>query len=68
MNAAAVANFKSIGVEIYGIWPLWDDFIDTYINEAWKAVGEELAKKYEAEGIAMGYDRALEYALDFKKD
>ena len=31
-------------------------------------VGEELAKKYEEEGIAMGFDKAVEYALDFEKD
>lgn len=68
INAMAVNMFKSIGVEIYGIWPLWDEFIDTYINEAKKAVGEDLAKQYEEEGIAMGFDRAMEYALDIHID
>jgi predicted ATPase/AraC-like DNA-binding protein len=68
INAAAVESFKSIGVDIYGIWPLWDEFIDTYIDGARKAVGEKMVKQYEEEGIAMGYDRAVEYALDFNKD
>ena len=68
LNAVAVEGFKSTGVEIYGIWPLWDEFIDTYIDEAKKAVGEDLAKQYEEEGIAMGFDRAMEYALDIHID
>ena len=41
--------------------------IDTYIEGAKKEVGEELAKKYEEEGIAMGLEKAVEYALDFEK-
>jgi hypothetical protein len=60
--------FKSIGVEIYGIWPLWDEFMDIYIDGAVKVVGKELAKQYEEEGIAMGFERAVKYALDFNKD
>jgi hypothetical protein len=31
-------------------------------------LGEELTMKYEEEGKAMGFDRAVEYALDFEKD
>ena len=46
----------------------WDEWIDSYIEGAKKEVGEELAKKYEEEGIAMGFEKAAEYALDFKKD
>jgi non-specific serine/threonine protein kinase len=68
INAMAIHMFKSIGVEIYGIWPLWDGFIDTYIGRARKEVGEQLAQKYEEEGLAMGFDRILEYALDSSTD
>ena len=68
INAMAIKMFKSIGVDIYGIWPLWDDFINTYMGGARKAVGEELAHQYEEEGIAMGYEKAVEYALDFDFD
>jgi non-specific serine/threonine protein kinase len=68
INAMALKMFKSIGVEIYGIWPLWDEFIDTYIGRARKEVGEELAQQYEEEGKAMGFDKAVEYALDFSLD
>ena len=68
LNEAAVNGFKSIGVEIYGIWPMWDEFIDTYIGGARKAIGEKLVKQYEEEGIAMGFEKALEYALDIHID
>ena len=68
INAMAIKMFKSIGVDIYGIWPLWDDFINTYMGGARKAVREELAQQYEEEGIAMGYEKAVEYALDFDLD
>ena len=68
LNAVAIEMFKSIGVEIYGIWPLWDEFTDTYMGGARKAVGEELTKKYEEEGRRMGFEAAIEYALDFEKD
>ena len=68
INAMAIKMFKSIGVEILGIWPLWDGFIDTYIAGARKAVGKEIAEQYEKEGIAMNFERALEYALDFSSD
>lgn len=68
INAAAVECFSSIGVEIYGIWPMWDEFIDTYINGAKKEVGEDLVKVYEEEGKTMGFEKALKYALDFSKD
>ncbi len=39
-----------------------------YIESPRKEVGEELARKYEEEGIAMGFEKAVEYALDFDKD
>ncbi|MDD4754652.1 MAG: hypothetical protein PHG29_01115, partial [Prolixibacteraceae bacterium] len=68
LNAVAIEMFKSIGVEIYGIWPLWDEFMDIYIDGARKTVGEELAKQYEDEGLAMGFESAIKYALDFNKD
>jgi hypothetical protein len=59
---------KSMGVSIYGMVGFWDNWIDTYIEGAKKGLGEERAKHYEEEGIAMGFDKAVEYALDFEKD
>ncbi len=68
LNAASVEKGRILGVSLYGVLEFWDEWIDTYIEGAKKEVGEELAKQYEAEGIAMGFDKAVEYALDFEKD
>ena len=68
LNAASVEKSRIMGVSIYGILEFWDEWIETYIEGAKKEVGEELAKQYEAEGTAMAFDKAVEYALDFEKD
>jgi len=68
INAMANKMFKSIGIDINGIWPLWDDFINTYIGGARENLGEELTLKYEEEGRNMGFEAAVKYALDFDKD
>jgi len=68
LDAAAREQYKIIGIEIDGMLEFWDEWIDTYIEGAKREVGEELAKRYEEEGIAMGLEKAVEYALDFKKD
>ena len=46
----------------------WMQSIEETIGKARKEVGEERARQYEEEGIAMGFDKAVEYALDFEKD
>jgi len=68
LNASANERAKSIGLNLYGIVEFWDEWIDKYIEGAKKEVGEELAKQYEEEGIAMGFEKAVEYALDFERD
>jgi predicted ATPase len=68
LNAASIERGKSIGLSTQGIVECWDEWIDTYIEGAKRAVGEELAKQSEEKGIAMGFEKAVEYALDFEKD
>ena len=46
----------------------WMDWFEEYVNGARKAVGEEKAAQYEQEGRQMGFEKAVEYALDFEKD
>jgi predicted ATPase len=46
----------------------WRHSIQETIGKAKNEVGEELAKQYEEEGIAMGVEKAVEYALDFELD
>jgi len=68
LYAASCEKGRSMGISIYGMWKFWDEWIDSYIDGAKKEVGEVLAKQYEEEGIAMGFDKAVDYALDFKRD
>ena len=44
------------------------DWFEEYVNRARKAIGEEKAAQYEQEGRQMGFEKAVEYALDFEKD
>jgi len=46
----------------------WIDWFEEYLNGARKAVGEEKAAQYEQEGRQMGFEKAVEYALDFEND
>jgi len=68
LNGAACEQARTLGITMYGLHEFWDEWIDTYIEGAKKEVGEELARQYEEEGISMGFDKAVEYALDFNKD
>ena len=68
LDAASRKNLEELGVTMDGIVEFWDEFINIYIKGASKKVGKELARKYEEEGKAMGFEKAVEYALDFKKD
>jgi len=44
------------------------DWIEEYIGGARKAVGVKAAAKYEQDGRRMGFEAAVEYALDFERD
>jgi predicted ATPase len=68
LNAAARENHRIMGVDIKGVMKFWDEFYDIYIGRARKELGEELTGKYEEEGRNMGFEAAVNYALDFDKD
>ena len=68
LDAAAREQFKKLGMVVDGMVGFWDEWIDTYIEGAKKEVGKELTFLYQQEGIKMGLERALEYALDFNLD
>ena len=68
LDSAAREIAGKYGSIIDGVAAFWDEWIDRYIEGAKKEVGEELAKQYKEEGIAMGFEKAVEYALDFEKD
>jgi len=68
LDAAAWKKSAELGVSLSGVAEFWDEWIDIYIVGARKKLGEELTQKYEKEGQNMGFEAAVEYALDFDKD
>ena len=61
-------KLKAMGSTVEGMFEFWDEWIEKYIEGAKKKLGDELVRRYEEEGTAMGFDRAVEYTLDFEKD
>jgi predicted ATPase len=68
LDAAAWKKSAELGVSLSGVAEFWDEWIDIYIVGAKKKLGEELTRKHEEEGRNMGFEAAVEYALDFDKD
>jgi predicted ATPase len=68
LDAAAREKSRILGVNMYGLIKFYDKMVDSYIGGAREKLGEELIRKYEEEGINMGFEAAVEYALDFKQD
>jgi tetratricopeptide (TPR) repeat protein len=68
LDAAARELFKKMGVVVDGMVGFWDEWIETYIEGAKKKLGKELTMQYQEEGIKMGFEKAVVYALDFNKD
>ena len=68
LEAAAWKKAGELGVSLSGVAEFWDEWIDTYIVGARQNLGEELTRRYEEEGKNMGFEAAVEYALDFDKD
>jgi non-specific serine/threonine protein kinase len=68
LDAAAREKIRTIGGTLDGLVQFWDEWIEAYLGVARKEVGEELTRKYEEEGKKVGFEAAIEYALDFDKD
>jgi non-specific serine/threonine protein kinase len=68
LDAAARDQLKKLGVEVDGMYGFWDEWIETYIEGAKKELGKERTMQCQEEGIRMGFDKAVEYALDFNED
>ena len=68
LDAAARELFKATGIEVDGMVGFWDEWIEIYLEGAKKKLGKERTKQCQEEGINMGFEKAVEYALDFNKD
>lgn len=68
LNAAARENARALGAALPDSVYFWREWLDTYIGGARQELGQDLTSKYEEEGIAMGFDKAVEYALNFDQN
>jgi predicted ATPase/AraC-like DNA-binding protein len=68
VEAAAREQFKQLGMDPDGMFDFWDEWTETYIEGAKKKVGKERTMQCQEEGIKMGFEKAVEYALDLNKD
>jgi len=70
LNGLIMSLYEQFGIFVNEeLWPaFWVHCIKETIGSAKKEVGEELTMQYEEEGIAMGFDKAAEYALEFELD
>jgi non-specific serine/threonine protein kinase len=67
LDAAAREKALTLGAKLHELlrfFKLYSKCIDTCIGEAREKLGEELTRKYEEEGKKMGFEAAVQYALD----
>jgi len=67
LQGADYAKRDELGASMLEV-KFWMDWIEEYVNGARRAVGEKEAVLCEQEGRLMGFEKAVEYALDFEKD
>ena len=67
LHGAVNSKYDEYGVQTPQI-KFWMDWSEEYVNGARRVVGEKEAVQYELQGRVMGFDKAVEYALDFEKD
>jgi len=68
LDAAARELFKEIGMTVDGMVGFWDEWIETYIEGAKKKLGKSRTMQCQEEGIKMGFEKAVEYAMDLHLD
>ena len=70
LHGLVLFMYKQYGIFVEEkVWPaFWLHCTNETVGLAKKEVGEELARQYEEEGIAMGFEKAVDYALDFELD
>jgi hypothetical protein len=61
------AKWDEFGLSLHQV-KFWMEWFEEYVNRARKAVGDEKAEQYEQEGRQMGFENAVDYALDFEMD
>jgi len=67
LNAATMGKAMLLGIKIPG-YKFWQELLKKHISPIKEKIGDELYTRYEEEGKNMGFEVAIEYALDFDRD
>jgi len=67
LSEAADKKFEDLGASVEGV-KFWRILVERHIGRAKKELGEIAAAELEEEGRQMGFEKAVEYALDFDRD
>jgi non-specific serine/threonine protein kinase len=67
LSEAADKKFEELGASVKEI-KFWRILMEKNIGRAKKELGEKASAEFEKEGRRMGFEKAVEYALDFDKD
>ena len=69
LNGAAINKFEELGaIEALTAIKFWHILMEKNIGRAKNELGEKVAAELDNEGRRMGFEKAVEYALDFDKD
>jgi hypothetical protein len=66
LYGAVQSKLEDLGIPKFA--PVWDEYFEKHIGKAQKSLGEEKSIKLFEQGKKMGFEKAVEYALDFDKD
>jgi predicted ATPase len=67
LNAAAEEMYKEVGISVDDI-VFWRKILDKTVGNGRRKMGENVSKKLEQEGRELGFEKAIENALDLNKD
>jgi hypothetical protein len=67
LNAAAEAQMREAGMDISGI-VFWVEYLRRFLEPAREKLGADATAEAEEEGARMGFDAAIEFALDRTRD
>jgi non-specific serine/threonine protein kinase len=67
LSEASDKKREELGASVKGI-KFWRILVEKNIGRAKKELGEKASAELEKEGRQMGFEKAVEYALDFEKD
>jgi predicted ATPase len=67
LNIVVMNEYSRVGLNVPD-YKFWQDLIEKHLLSIKEKIGEELYSMYEEEGKNMGFEAAIQYALDYDRD